>query len=400
MDSNNESFEALFNQEAPKKLRHFKPGQKVSATIIDISGESIFLDVGGKSEGIVDSAEFRNEEGELQVAVGDVIDVYFLKSSSAELVFAAKLGGGSGAEQLEDAFHSGIPVEGLVKAEIKGGFEITLGGNVRAFCPYSQMGLRRVEDPAASYLDTHMTFRITRFESGGRNIVVSARAIQEEEQQARREELRRTLAEGDMVEGEITSLRDFGAFADIGGVDGLIPISETGWSRVENIADVFSVGQKVNVIIKKLDWDNDRISLSFKETLADPWLEAVNSFPAGSTVTGTVVRLAQFGAFVNLAPGVDGLVHISKLASGRKINHPREVVEEGQELEVTVEAIDLDERRISLTPSDYISEETKESTEKTEYTNYIKKARKKDKGESDMGSFGALLKAKMDKKKK
>ncbi|WP_136796956.1 MULTISPECIES: 30S ribosomal protein S1 [Desulfosediminicola] len=400
MDSNNDSFEALFNQEATKKLRHFKPGQKVSATIIDISGESIFLDVGGKSEGIVNSAELRNEEGELQVAVGDVIEVYFLKSSGSELVFAARLGGGSGAEQLEDAFHSGIPIEGLVKAEIKGGFEITLGGNIRAFCPYSQMGLRRVEDAAATYLDTRMTFRITKFEPGGRNIVVSARAILEEEQEARREELRQTLSEGDTVEGEITSLRDFGAFADIGGIDGLIPISEVGWSRVENIADVFTVGQKVNVIIKKLDWDNNRISLSFKETLTDPWEEAVTNFPEGSTVTGKVVRLAQFGAFVNLAPGVDGLVHISKLGSGRRINHPREVVEEGQELEVIVESIDLDERRISLAPTDYVSEESKENIEKADYTSYVKKSQKKEKADSNTGSFGALLRAKMDQKKK
>lgn len=315
MDENNQSFEDLFNQESTKKLRHFKPGQKVTATIIDISGESVFLDVGGKSEGILESAELKNDDGEITVAAGDRIDVYFLKSSGSGLIFAAKLGGGSGTEQLEEAWRSGIPVEGFVKAETKGGFEITLGGNVRAFCPFSQMGLRRVEDAAASYLETRMTFRITRFESNGRNIVVSARAIQEEEREARREELKQTLNEGDLVEGEITSLRDFGAFVDIGGIDGLIPISEVGWTRVENISEFFTVGQHVKAIVKKLDWENDRISLSFKETQADPWEEAVNSFPEGSTQQGTVSRLAQFGAFVTLGPGVDGLIHISKLAA-------------------------------------------------------------------------------------
>ncbi|WP_136810038.1 30S ribosomal protein S1 [Desulfosediminicola flagellatus] len=399
MEENNLSFEDLFNQESTKKLRSFKPGQKVTATIIEMSGESVFLDVGGKSEGIVESADLKNEDGEITVAVGDRIDVYFLKSSASGLVFAAKLGGGSGAEQLEEAWRSGIPVEGLVKAETKGGFEVTLGGNIRAFCPFSQMGLRRVDDAAATYLDTRMIFRITRFESNGKNIVVSARAIQEEEREARKEELKQTLNEGDLVEGEITSLRDFGAFVDIGGVDGLIPISEVGWTRVENISDYFAVGQHVKAIVKKLDWEKDRISLSFKETQTDPWEEAVNSFPEGSTQQGTVSRLAQFGAFVTLGPGVDGLVHISKLGGGRRINHPREVLEEGQELEVVVESIDIGERRISLAPTDYVSDESKENVEKAEYTNYVKQE-KKSKGTEDTGSFGALLKAKMQQKKK
>ncbi len=397
MDVNNESFADLFNQEETKKLRHFSPGQKVTATIITVSGESIFLDVGGKSEGILDSAELKDETGELTVAAGDHIEVYFLRSTGSEMIFTAKLGGGSGAAQLEEAWRNGIPVEGLVKAEIKGGFEITLGGNVRAFCPFSQMGLRRVDDAAASYLDTRMTFRITKFESNGKNIVVSARAILEEEREAKREELKNTLAEGDLVEGEISSIRDFGAFVDIGGVDGLIPISEVGWTRVENISEYFTVGQQVKAIIKKLDWDNNRISLSFKETQADPWAEAITSFPEGSTHIGKVSRLAQFGAFVTLAAGVDGLVHISKLGGGRRINHPREVVEEGQELEVVVESVDIEEKRISLAPVGYQSEESKESAEKSDFTTYVKKAKKKEK--EDMGSFGALLKAKLKEKK-
>jgi small subunit ribosomal protein S1 len=400
MDAKNESFEDLFNQESTKKLRHFTPGQKLTATIIDISGESAFLDVGGKSEGVLDSSDLKNEDGEITAKAGDRIEVYFLRSSGSEMIFAAKLSGGSGAAQLEEAWRSGIPVEGFVKAETKGGFEITLGGNVRAFCPFSQMGLRRVEDAAATYLETRMTFRITRFESDGRNIVVSARAIQEEEREARREELRQSLSEGDLVEGEVTSIRDFGAFVDIGGIDGLIPISEVGWTRVENISEFFTVGQHVKAIVKKLDWENDRISLSFKETQTDPWEASVTNFPEGSTQTGKVSRLAQFGAFVTLAPGVDGLVHISKLGSGRRINHPREVLEEGQEVEVVVESIDLDERRISLAPTDYVSDESKDSAEKADFTSYVRQAKQKEKASEDTGSFGALLKAKMQQKKK
>jgi small subunit ribosomal protein S1 len=244
-----------------------------------------------------------------------------------------------------------------------------------------------------------MLFRITRFEADGRNIVVSARAIQEEEREAKREELRSKLAEGDIVEGEITSIRDFGAFVDIGGLDGLIPISEVGWTRVENLAEFFIVGQVVKAVVKKLDWDNNRISLSYKETQADPWSEVAASFPIGSTQQGRVSRLAQFGAFVTLAPGIDGLLHISKLGGGRRINHPREVLEEGQELEVIIESIDTGERRISLTPSDYISEESKEAEVKADYTSYVATSKKKSATE-DVGGFGALLKAKMQQKKK
>lgn len=400
MDTPNESFADLFSQETDKKLRHFNPGQKVTATIVDIAGETAFLDVGSKSEGVLDSSQLVNEEGDLTVGPGDRIEVYFLRSSGAELMFTRRLGSGSGTEHLEDAWRSAIPVDGFVKAEIKGGFEITLGGNIRAFCPYSQMSLRRVEDPAAAFLETHMTFKITRFESGGRNIVVSARAIQEEEREAQKEKLRETLNEGDTIEGEITSIRDFGAFVDIGGVDGLIPVSEIGWSRVENVAAFFTVGQKVQAVVKKIDWDKDRISLSYKETQADPWDEAASSFPEGSIQEGTVSRMAQFGAFVTLGPGVDGLIHISKLGGGRRINHPREVLEEGQHVEVVVESVDTTERRISLAPSDYVSPENEEDKEKADFSSYLAKEKKGSSSSPAMGTLGELLKAKMEEKKK
>jgi small subunit ribosomal protein S1 len=168
---------------------------------------------------------------------------------------------------------------------------------------------------------------------------------------------------------------------------------------VEKVEEYFTVGQKVQAVIKKLDWDKDRISLSYKETQADPWNEAINTFPVGSTHMGTVARLAQFGAFVTLAPGIDGLVHISKLGGGRRINHPREVLEEGQNIDVTIDAIDLAEKRISLIPADYVSPEAEQDKERTEYKSFITKEKKK-KPETEMGSLGALLKAKMAEKDK
>jgi small subunit ribosomal protein S1 len=399
-EGNNESFEALFKAEQTKKIKRLTPGQKITATIVGQNSETTFLDVGGKSEGVLNSSELKDKDGNFTKGTGDTLEVYFLQARASEQLFTTTIGSGSSNAHLEEAYRSGIPVEGFVKAEIKGGFEITLGGNVRAFCPYSQMGLRRVEDAAKTYLETHMKFLISRFEENGRNLVVSARAIQEAEREEIRNRLKESLREGDIVEGQISSIRDFGAFVDIGGVDGLIPISEIGWSRVEKIDDHLSVGQSVKAVVKKLDWDNDRISLSYKETQTDPWVAAAESFQVGSTHLGKVARLAQFGAFVTLAPGVDGLVHISKLGAGRRIHHAREVLEEGQNIDVTIESIDTVEKRISLVPADYVSQETEQEKETDEYRSYLKKTRqKKTASPEDVGSLGALLKAKLQEKK-
>ena len=398
MEVKNESFEELFKVEETKKLRSIKPGEKITATIVGIGQETTFLDVGGKSEGVLNSSELADKEGNFTKEIGDKIDVYFLQTKGSEQLFTTTIGSGSSNAHLEEAFRSQIPVEGFVKAEIKGGFEITLGGNIRAFCPYSQMGLKRVEDASKEYLETHMKFLISRFGEDGRNLVLSARAIQEAEREELKEKLQEVLEEGQTVEGVISSIRDFGAFVDIGGVDGLIPISEIGWSRVENVADYFTVDQRVTVVVKKIDWEKDRISLSYKETLSDPWDTVSEQFPEGTSHTGTVARLAQFGAFVTLVPGIDGLIHISKLGGGRKIHHPREVLEEGQNIDVNIESTDLDDRRISLVPTDYVSPESKDRAEQSEYKSYMSGTKKK-KSASEVGSLGALLKAKMAEKK-
>jgi small subunit ribosomal protein S1 len=168
---------------------------------------------------------------------------------------------------------------------------------------------------------------------------------------------------------------------------------------VDKVEEYFTVGQKVQAVIKKLDWEKDRISLSYKETQADPWDEVVNKFPEGTTHMGTVARLAQFGAFVTLSPGIDGLIHISKLGGGRRINHPREVLEEGQNVDVTIDSIDLAEKRISLVPADYVSAEAEQDLERTEYKSFVTKE-KKSKPTKEVGSLGALLKAKMAEKDK
>lgn len=278
------------------------------------------------------------------------MQVYLLSNRNGELIFTARLGG-HGSRELEEAFQAGIPVQGTVSTEVKGGFSVMVAGQ-RCFCPYSQMDIRRVES-ADEYLNKTLSFRVMEYSNRGRNILVSARAVLEEERQRQREKLVQELQVGMQVAGVVSSIRDFGAFVDLGGVDGLIPIGELAWGQTERVSDVLSRGDKVQVVIKALDWERDRISLSLRDTLPNPWDAVQSAYPVGSRHQGRVVRLAPFGAFVSLEPGVDGLVHISRLGAGCKLHHPREALELGQELSVQVEGVDLAQRRISLAPADW-----------------------------------------------
>ena len=395
-ESNEEmSFAELF--EKTQVRRDFlEPGQKIEATIVKITQEWIFLDLGGKNEGYLDRKEFIDEEGVLSVKEGDTIAAYFLFSKANEKLFTTRIGAGNSARyHMEEVWRSGIPVEGVVEKEIKGGFEIKLAGDMRGFCPFSQMGLQRI-DNAQDYIGRRMSFRITEFAEKGRNIILSSRAILEEQKKKDGDALRLTLNEGMMVTGKIVSIRDFGAFLDIGGLQGLLPISEIGWDRVEDIQERLSIGQTLDVVIMKLDRENNRISLSLKQTLSDPWDEVSSKYPEGTLHTGTVVRLTIFGAFVNLGPGVDGLLHISKLGKGRRIAHPREAVKEGQTIEVKIDSIDKAQKRISLSlpladSQDNMSGKIKKETE-DDYREYV------DKAPASLGSFGDILKRKMEKR--
>jgi small subunit ribosomal protein S1 len=270
-----------------------------------------------------------------------------LSEKNNERLFTAKVSGGAVAGHLDEACQSGIPVEGTVTGETKGGFEVRFSGSVRAFCPFSQMAMRHIEN-AEEYIGKKLAFRVTKYGEHGKNIVVSRRALLEEERAQQKEGLQESLAVGQTVKGVITSIRDFGAFVDIGGIEGLIPVSEIAWGRIEDIHERISVGQEVTVTVLKLEWDKDRYSFSLKDSLPNPWDEISGMFSEGSVVTGKVVRLTEFGAFVSLAAGIDGLVHISKLGAGRRISHPREVVQVGDALEVKIDSVDSEKKRLSL----------------------------------------------------
>ena len=387
-----ESFAELLQESFVKPLR-FTPGQKVEAKIVKISAEWIFLDLGGKSEGYLERKELQDEEGGLSVKEGDIIQAYCLSTANQELRFTTRItGGDAGRHYLEEAWENGIPVEGLVEKEIKGGFEIKIAGELRGFCPYSQMGLQRVGTPG-ELVGQHLPFRITQYGEKGRNIVLSHRSILEEERQKQREELKESLREGMTVTGTISSIRSFGAFVRVGIVEGLIPISEISWARVEDINEVLAVGQEVEVVALKLDWEKDRLSFSLKGALPDPWENLEKDFPEGSRHRGTVVRLQDFGAFVTLAAGIDGLLHISKLGAGKRINHPREVVAKGQMIEVKVDKIDKDNKRLSL--SLVGSERAEDQKEREEdYTQYLREKT------GSMGTLADLLKNKLTGKTK
>jgi len=388
-----EDFAQLLDSSFAAPIR-YEPGQKVVARVIKVTSEWIFLDLGRKGEGVLATKEFVDDSGNMPVKEGDSLASYFVRSDGSEMLFTTKVSGGAaGSAQLEEAWQAGIPVDGQVVKEVKGGFEVRLSGGSRAFCPHSQMGTPRGREAAENYIGKRIPFRISQYGEKGRNIVVSNRVLVEEDERRKKEELKTTLTEGMVVRGKVTSIRDFGAFIDIGLIEGLLPVSEIGWERVEDINEVLSVGQEVEVSVTRLDWDNNRFSFSLKKMLADPWEEAERRFPAGSKHAGKVTRLTSFGAFVSLGGGIEGLLHISRIGGGKKVKTPGEVVSVGQGIEVRVESLDIVKRRIALAVADeagVVEEEEKE------YSEYLEKPA----SPPTVGSFGEALLEKLERKKR
>ena len=346
IDNNEENFADLL-ENSISQINSLEPGQLIETKIVSISGNCIFLQLSGKSEGQLDIAEMTDKNGNLTVKEGDMIKVYFLSSKNGEMLFTTRISGDkAGKEVLENAFNNGIPVEGAVEKEIKGGYEIKIG-ETRAFCPYSQIGQKRVDNPEV-YIGKNLTFKILEYGENGRNILVSNRAILEEKQKEKLDRLKKNLHENMTVTGTVKSLQDFGAFIDIDGIQALLPISEISRSRIDDITEVLKVGEEINAAVIKLDWKNERITLSLKALMSDPWDEAAANYSNGSRHTGKVVRITSFGAFVSLEPGIDGLIHISELEGDSRDNNPGKVLKKGQSIIVKINSIDIDKKRISL----------------------------------------------------
>ncbi len=341
-----ESFAAMLDRSGMGE--RLQPGQKVRAKVVSVSGDHVYIDLGGKSEGTVDLSEFADEKGMTAVREGDEIEAFFVTVRDGLMKLTTLVGGYSAAtlSSIRDAYKAGIPVNGEVKKEIKGGFEVSVGG-VRCFCPFSQIDLRAGRE-GGDYSGRTFPFRVLEYDEEGKKIILSRRVLLEEEKQAKVDKLKGTLSVGMEVTAEVKSVLNFGAFVDLGGVDALIPASEISWDRSVNPTDALCAGQNITAKIISMDWANNRLTLSIKATQPDPWASVAEKYPVGSRVSGSIVRLSPFGAFVRLEPGIDGLIHISNLGAGRRIKHPKEVVEAGQLVEVYVLSLDEYSRKISL----------------------------------------------------
>jgi small subunit ribosomal protein S1 len=350
-----EDFAELFASYESQRKAALKAGDKVSGTVISIGQKSVFLDCGAAVDGIVDRDELLNDDGELTVAEGDTLELYVVGLTDDSVRLSRALTGIGGLNMLQDAFESGVPVEGKVKEQIKGGFHVEILKR-RAFCPVSQIDSRYVDAPE-DYVGQTLEFRITKLTEGGRNIVVSRRALLEEEQQQATAGFFETVNPGDVIEGTVTRLAAFGAFVElVPGLEGLVHISEISWARVQSPEEVLSVGDRVRV--KYLGASEGkkpgetRLSLSIKQAQDDPWKTVTERFKDGDKVTGKVVKLMDFGAFVEIAPGIEGLVHISEMSYSKRVNKPGDMVQEGDMVAAVIKQIDVDRQRISLSMRD------------------------------------------------
>jgi len=357
-----EDFAAMF--EASTKAKRVEQGQTIEGTIVAIGPDVAFVDVGGKGEATIDIGELRDEEGHLEVAVGDRIQAMVV-STAGGLTLSRKLARGAATErQLEDAFHSGLPVEGKVEREVKGGFEVRVARQ-RAFCPFSQIDIVRTEPSA--HEGRVYEFRIVEYRDGGRNLVVSRRVLLEEEQRVAAAEVRRSIAAGAVMTGRVASVREFGAFVDLGGgVQGLLHVSEMGWSRVSDTSQVVKPGDEITVKVLQVSDDRQKISLGLKQLTADPWEGVPATYEIGQVRTGRVTRVVEFGAFVELEPGVEGLAHASTFAPTGRAQEWSASIAPGMTGAFEILSIDLEKKRIGVRalPDALEAEEVREYTER------------------------------------
>jgi small subunit ribosomal protein S1 len=347
-----EDFAAMF--EASQRARRVAKGQIIDGTVVAIGVETVLVDVGGKSEAAIDIDELKDDEGRVEVKVGDRIQAMVV-STAGGLTLSRRLAlGAASARELEDAFRSGLPVEGKVERVVKGGYEVRIARQ-RAFCPFSQIDVRGAGPPRAGSPeadDPHpgrvYRFRIVEFGEGGRNIVLSRRALLEEEAQAAAADVRASIVEGAVMTGRVVSVREFGAFVDLGGgVQGLLHVSEMAWERVGDPSQVVAPGDQIAVKILRVDPDKQKISLGLKQLAADPWSKVAATYRAGQLVSGRVTRVAEFGPFVELEPGVEGLVPLSESGVPREAD-VKKAFRAGDELRVVVLDVDEAARRIRL----------------------------------------------------
>ncbi|MDC0033811.1 30S ribosomal protein S1 [Alphaproteobacteria bacterium] len=324
-------------------------GSVVKGTVIAIEGDSVLIDVGLKSEGRVGVREFTNPSGDVEISSGDIIDVYLerMEDRNGEAVLSREKARREEAwTMLEKAFNDTERVTGSIFGRVKGGFTVDLSGAI-AFLPGSQVDVRPVRD-ISPLMGTPQPFQILKMDRRRGNIVVSRRAVLEESRAEQRAELLAGLTEGQVVDGIVKNLTDYGAFVDLGGVDGLLHVTDIAWRRINHPSKILSVGQTLKVQIIRFNSDTQRISLGMKQLEADPWDGVESKYPVGAKYTGRVSNITDYGAFVELEPGVEGLVHVSEMSWTKKNVHPGKIISTSQEVDVMVLDVDPQKRRISL----------------------------------------------------
>ncbi len=339
-----ENFEEMFERSLNRR-DDFSDGTSVKGKVVQMTGEFVFVDISGKSEAVIPIEEFRNDDGTLSVGVGDEIEAYVVSTSGGEIHLTSGIGKSTaGPDLIQLAFQEEIPVYGTVQGTVKGGYSVSVGGK-RCFCPLSHIDTRTPSDPS-SQINRSFQFKIIEYKENGRNIILSRSALLEELRKTTEETLRKTLKPGDIISGTVSGVRDFGVFLDIGGVEAMIPKSELSWSRNAGTGD-FRQGEKVNASVKSVDWENKRLTLSVKDLDPDPW-NKVAAYETGQTVSGMVVNLIKSGAFIEIEPGIDGFIHVSRMSHVKKINAPEEAVSRGETVKARILSINAGERRISL----------------------------------------------------
>lgn len=337
-------FETLFEE----SLRSVKPGGIVRGTVVGITATHVLIDVGYKSEGQIPVHEFMDREGNLQVKVGDQVDVFF-DSSEGEgggIVLSRQRAQNIKVwEGIETAFNEGNPVEGVIVGKVKGGFKVDVG--VPGFLPGSHVDIRPSRN-LDKFIGIKDRFAILKFNRQRGNVVVSRRAVLEKERDSLKHEVLKVLEEGVILEGTVKNITGYGAFVDLGGIDGILHISDMSWGRISHPSEVLQVGEKVKVVVLKFDPEKERISLGMKQLTPDPWHTVAERYPVGARVQGKVISLMDYGAFVEIESGIEGLIHISEMSWTRKISHPSKILQVGQSVEVVILNVDPEHRRISL----------------------------------------------------
>lgn len=341
------SFGDILSQFEQEQQEHTETGQPIEGTVVAVRDDLAFVDIGRKTEGVVPADSLKDEKGEISVKAGDklLVNVRGRNQEGYYELSTVRVERPKDWSGLEAAFAEGRVIGGVVQEVIKGGLRVDIGA--RAFMPASRSGARDVAE-MEKLVGQEIRCRITKLDVEKEDVVVDRRVVLEEEERGRKETAFSAISEGQVLKGTVKTLMDFGAFIDIGGIDGLLHVADISWTRINKPADVLKVGDEVEIKVLKINRETRKISLGMKQLQPDPWTVAAEQFKQGDRVRGTVARIADFGAFVNLAPGVDGLVHVSEMSWSKKMRRPQDIVKQGEAVEVVVLGINPAEKRISL----------------------------------------------------